>query len=159
MSHVMCHMSRVTCHMSRVRFIFIFYYYYFFVGHSGQASQGRVCYQRGLPRLVSSKSAKSVDESTEGNSNNVVTNSAEEVDDDANEKVENVIAEKSPAVKATEEVAAAIHESEKSEAEEFTVFDLNKIIVAKINKPEKELQQQTKYTTENPEKLVQLYNI
>ena len=38
-SGVTCHMSRVTCQMSRVR-------------KSGEASHGRVCYQRGLPRLV-----------------------------------------------------------------------------------------------------------
>ena len=52
MSRVMCHMSRVTCHMSHVtcpkekkkrekKF-----------GQSGGASRWRVCYQRGLPRLV-----------------------------------------------------------------------------------------------------------
>ena len=39
MSHVTCHMSHVTCHMSHVT--------------SGEAYQWRVCYQRGLPRLVS----------------------------------------------------------------------------------------------------------
>ena len=36
-SHVTCHMSRVTCHMSQ-----------FF----GEAYRWKVCYQRGLPRLV-----------------------------------------------------------------------------------------------------------
>ena len=50
-SGVTCHVSHVTYHMSRVTckmpdfFIFIFL-------QSGEASQGRVCYQRGLPRLV-----------------------------------------------------------------------------------------------------------
>ena len=38
MSRIMCHMSRVTCHMS-----------FFFCG---EAYRWRVCYQRGLPRLV-----------------------------------------------------------------------------------------------------------
>ena len=59
MSHVMCHVSRVTCHMSRVtchmshvmchmsRVTF-----FFFFGQSGEAYLWRVCYQRGLPRLV-----------------------------------------------------------------------------------------------------------
>ena len=40
---VMCHLSHVTCHMSDI---------YFFFLKSGEASQGRACYQRGLPRLV-----------------------------------------------------------------------------------------------------------
>ena len=48
MSHVMCHVlyhvSRVTCHVSHVTF--------FFYGQSGEAYRWRVCYQRGLPRLV-----------------------------------------------------------------------------------------------------------
>ena len=43
MSHVTCHMSHVTCHI----FLFIF-----FLGQSGEAYWSRVCYQRGLPRLV-----------------------------------------------------------------------------------------------------------
>ena len=42
MSDVKCHMSCVTCHMSFFSFFF----------QSGQASQWKVCYQRGLPRLV-----------------------------------------------------------------------------------------------------------
>ena len=56
MSHVMCHVSRVTCHMSRVTchvshvtchiFLFIFF------RQSGKVYRWRVCYQRGLPRLV-----------------------------------------------------------------------------------------------------------
>ena len=40
----MCHMSRVTCHVSYVLFSF-------FLRVCG-ASRWRVCYQRGLPRLV-----------------------------------------------------------------------------------------------------------
>ena len=44
MSHVMCHMSRVTC---KIFFLLIFF------GQSGESSRWRVCYQRGLPRLVS----------------------------------------------------------------------------------------------------------
>ena len=51
MTHVTCHLSPVTCHMSHVFFSFIFF------GKSSEASQGRVCYQRGLPRLVSTNSA------------------------------------------------------------------------------------------------------
>ena len=46
MSYVMCHMSRVTCHVSHVFFIFLFFY------ETGEAYRWRVCYQRGLPRLV-----------------------------------------------------------------------------------------------------------
>ena len=68
MSHVMCHVSRVTCHMSRVtchlspvtcqKMIFLtFNFFSSFlckkkIGQSGGASRWRVCYQRGLPRLV-----------------------------------------------------------------------------------------------------------
>ena len=57
-SHVTCHMSRVTCHVSHVKNTF---FYNFFkkknyttknIGQSGGASRWRVCYQRGLPRLV-----------------------------------------------------------------------------------------------------------
>ena len=47
MSSVMCHMSHVTCHMSYVT-CHIFYFVLF--RQSGEAY--RVCYQRGLPRLV-----------------------------------------------------------------------------------------------------------
>ena len=43
---VTCHVSRVTCHMSH------FFYFYFFFGQNGEAYRWRVCYQRGLPRLV-----------------------------------------------------------------------------------------------------------
>ena len=50
MSRVMCHVSRVTCHMSKKKL------HFFFLrkknGQSGGASRWRVCYQRGLPRLV-----------------------------------------------------------------------------------------------------------
>ena len=49
MSLVMCHVSRVTCHVSHVMFLF----FLFFFGQSGEAYRWRVCYQRGLPRLVS----------------------------------------------------------------------------------------------------------
>ena len=43
-------MSRVTmCHHVTMCQIFCIS---FFFGQSGEASQGRVCYQRGLPRLV-----------------------------------------------------------------------------------------------------------
>ena len=48
-SHVTCHVSRVTCHVSHVIYLFIFY---LFFGQSGEAYRWRVCYQRGLPRLV-----------------------------------------------------------------------------------------------------------
>ena len=41
-SLVTCHVSPVTCHMS----------HFCVCGQSGEASQGRVCYQRGLLRLV-----------------------------------------------------------------------------------------------------------
>ena len=44
MSHVMCHVSHVT-------YINIFIYFIFF-GQRGEAYRWRVCYQRGLPRLV-----------------------------------------------------------------------------------------------------------
>ena len=47
MSCVTCYMSHVTCHMSCVEYIYIYFF-----GHSGEASQRRVCYQQGLPRLV-----------------------------------------------------------------------------------------------------------
>ena len=45
MSHVACHMSHVTCHMSHVRKKKK-------NGQCGGAYWTRVCYQRGLPRLV-----------------------------------------------------------------------------------------------------------
>ena len=49
MSRVMCRMSRVMCHMSHVTcHLFI----YLFFGQTGEAYRWRVCYQRGLPRLV-----------------------------------------------------------------------------------------------------------
>ena len=44
MSHVMCHVSCVMCHMSP--------FFFLFFGQSGKAYWSRVCYQRGLPRLV-----------------------------------------------------------------------------------------------------------
>ena len=50
MSGVRCHVSRVTCHVSRVMcHIFIFFYMFL---QRGEISWWRVCYQRGLPRLV-----------------------------------------------------------------------------------------------------------
>ena len=45
MSRVTCPMSRVMCHMSHILFLIFF-------GQSGEAYWWRVCYQRGLPRLV-----------------------------------------------------------------------------------------------------------
>ena len=54
MSHVMCvscvtcHVSRVTCHVSCVTCIFFLFRQIF------EAYRWRVCYQQGLPRLVSS---------------------------------------------------------------------------------------------------------
>ena len=45
-----CHMSGVRCHMSRVFSLNLFLLLFF--GQSGGASQWRVCYQLGLPRLV-----------------------------------------------------------------------------------------------------------
>ena len=58
MSHVMCHLSRVTCHMSRVacQVSQVIIILIFFFGQSGEAYRWRVCYQRGLPRLVLKKS-------------------------------------------------------------------------------------------------------
>ena len=44
--HVMCHVSRVTCNVSHVTFFSSFFL------QSGEAYRLRVCYQRGLPRLV-----------------------------------------------------------------------------------------------------------
>ena len=67
-SHVICHVSRVMCHLSRVTYHMSLFFtikkkinkikkLHFFVIHkkieqSGGASWWRVCYQRGLPRLV-----------------------------------------------------------------------------------------------------------
>ena len=48
MSLVTCHVSRVTCHMSCVTC----HFFSSFFGQSGEAYWWRVCYQRGLPRLV-----------------------------------------------------------------------------------------------------------
>ena len=69
MSHVTCHVPHVTCHVSHVtcqeicflhfNILFLFYFFssssFFYVKkirQSGGASRWRVCYQRGLPRLV-----------------------------------------------------------------------------------------------------------
>ena len=55
-SCVMCHVSRVTCHLLPVTCHMSHDFFYFFtlkkVGQSGATSWWRVCYQRGLPRLV-----------------------------------------------------------------------------------------------------------
>ena len=48
----MCHVSRVTCHVSRVMCQKINKLPSEKIGQSGGASRWRVCYQRGLPRLV-----------------------------------------------------------------------------------------------------------
>ena len=54
----MCHMSHVRCHLSHVRCqvpgvtCHVSVFFVFFWGKSGGASRWRVCYQRGLPRLV-----------------------------------------------------------------------------------------------------------
>ena len=48
-SCVTCHMSRVRCHKSHVTR----HNNFFFFGQSGESYWWRVCYQRGLPRLVS----------------------------------------------------------------------------------------------------------
>ena len=45
-SHVACHMSHVTCHMSHVKC------HMYKKKKYGGAWRSRVCYQRGLPRLV-----------------------------------------------------------------------------------------------------------
>ena len=50
MSRVKCHMSHVMCHMSQFFLEFFFLIVLFL--QSGEAYQWRVCYQRGLPRLV-----------------------------------------------------------------------------------------------------------
>ena len=44
----LCHVKHATCHMSCV----ILFFLNLFVGQSGEARRWRVCYQRGLPRLV-----------------------------------------------------------------------------------------------------------
>ena len=46
MSPVTCHLSRVTCHVKKKKIILEK------IGQSGGAGRWRVCYQRGLPRLV-----------------------------------------------------------------------------------------------------------
>ena len=52
MSCVTCHMSHVTCHVSKKKFFLFFFFYRKKMEKSGEASRLRVCYQRGLPRLV-----------------------------------------------------------------------------------------------------------
>ena len=49
---VMCHMSLVTCHVSHVIYRMSHVTLFFFL-HIGLDSWWRVCYQRGLPCLVS----------------------------------------------------------------------------------------------------------
>ena len=59
-SHVACHVSPVTCHLSPVtcHLSHVKIYFFFFLllskknEQSGGAGRWRVCYQRGLPRLV-----------------------------------------------------------------------------------------------------------
>ena len=50
MSHVTCHLSYVTCHMSHVTCHMSHVTYHIFL--IVEASQWRVCYQRGIPCLV-----------------------------------------------------------------------------------------------------------
>ena len=52
MSRVTCHVSRVTCHMLHVTCNIFFIFIFIFFLQSGEAYRWRVCYQRGLPRLV-----------------------------------------------------------------------------------------------------------
>ena len=49
-SHVTCHMSHVTCHVSHVTLQMSRVKCH--MSQSGEAYRWRVCYQRGLPRLV-----------------------------------------------------------------------------------------------------------
>ena len=59
MSHVTCQVSCVTCHMSHVMcqvlhvICHISHNFYFFFRQSDAAYWWRVCYQRGLPPLIS----------------------------------------------------------------------------------------------------------
>ena len=60
MSHVTCHMSRVMCQMSRAHVkchFFCSFFLRFFLQNVG-AHRWRVCYKRGLPRLVFFKTSK-----------------------------------------------------------------------------------------------------
>ena len=50
-SCVMCHVSCVRCQVSHVM-CHAWHFFFFFFRQSGGASRWRVCYQRGLPRLV-----------------------------------------------------------------------------------------------------------
>ena len=55
MSNVTCHVSRFTCNMSRVTCHMSFFFLIFSSSsflQIGEVYRGRVCYQRGLPRLV-----------------------------------------------------------------------------------------------------------
>ena len=54
MSHVMCHMSYGMCQVAKVMChnFFSYFNFLFIFLQSGGASRWRVCYQRGLPRLV-----------------------------------------------------------------------------------------------------------
>ena len=53
-SHFRCPVSGVRCQVSGVRCIFFSSFFLSSFLQSGEASRYRVCYQRGLPRLVSS---------------------------------------------------------------------------------------------------------
>ena len=57
MSGVRCHMSSVRCQVSGVTIFYFFYLlfiylFFLYLLKSGGASRWRVCYQRGLPRIV-----------------------------------------------------------------------------------------------------------
>ena len=54
MSYVMCHVSHIMCHISRVKYhVSNVTFFSLFFGQSVEVYWWRVCYQRGLPRLVS----------------------------------------------------------------------------------------------------------
>ena len=55
MSLVKCHVPCVTRHVLQVTYLVssVNIFYFFFFGQSIRACRWRVCYQRGLPRLVS----------------------------------------------------------------------------------------------------------
>ena len=57
---VTCHMSPVTCHLSKISKYQKSFFSLKKIEQSGGASRWRVCYQRGLPRLVSEQAKKQV---------------------------------------------------------------------------------------------------